>query len=175
MAGPAARGASSSAASVSRGGDSRGVVSRGGGSRGGGSRGGGSRGGQGLSAGGVVSRGVVSRDGGSRGGACPSSLLEISTKKAPFADHRNYRYTQIDDVAMGSPFRVLFTNFDMGTVEERVFQNSSKLRMYVRYIDDTFACADSQDEIEQLRCAFHDHSCLTFTIEHYQDRPPPFH
>ncbi|XP_064077594.1 uncharacterized protein LOC135195264 [Macrobrachium nipponense] len=102
------------------------------------------------------------------------ALLEICTKKAPFSDHRGRMYTQIDGVAMGSPLGVLFANFYMGTVEERVFQNSSKPRMYVRYIDDTFVSADSQEEIERLRRGFHDHSCFSFTIEHCQDRRLPF-
>ncbi|XP_064111382.1 uncharacterized protein LOC135218865 [Macrobrachium nipponense] len=102
------------------------------------------------------------------------ALLEISTKKAPFSDHRGRMYTQIYGVAMGSPLRVLFANVYMCTVEERVFQNSGKPRMHVRYINDTFVSTDSQVEIEQLRRAFHDHSRLSYTIEHCQDRRLPF-
>ncbi|XP_064097247.1 uncharacterized protein LOC135208703 [Macrobrachium nipponense] len=100
------------------------------------------------------------------------ALLEICTKKATFADHCNYMYTQIDGVVMGSSLGVLFANFHMGTVKERVFQNSSKPRMYMSYIDDTFVCADSEDEMEQLRCTFHDHSCLTFTLPRLLPPPP---
>ncbi|XP_064106931.1 uncharacterized protein LOC135215906 [Macrobrachium nipponense] len=102
------------------------------------------------------------------------ALLEICTKKAPFSDPRGCVYTQIDGVVMGSLLGVLFANFYMGTVKGRVFQNSSKPRMYVRYIDDTFVSANSREEIEQLQCAFHDHSCLSFTIEHCQDHRLPF-
>ncbi|XP_064088420.1 uncharacterized protein LOC135202899 [Macrobrachium nipponense] len=102
------------------------------------------------------------------------ALLDICTKMAPFSDHRGRMYTQIDRVAMGSSLGVLFPNFYTGTVEERVFQNSSKLSMYLRYIDGSFVSADSQVKIEQLRCAFHYHSCLSFTIEHCEDRRLPF-
>ncbi|XP_066988226.1 uncharacterized protein [Macrobrachium rosenbergii] len=101
-------------------------------------------------------------------------LLEICTQKAPFSNHRGHMYTQIDGVAMGSPLGVLFANFYMGTVEQRVFEDIHQPRMYVRYIDDTFVSTNSQEEIENLRCAFHNHICLSFTIEHSQNRCLPF-
>ncbi|XP_066964313.1 uncharacterized protein [Macrobrachium rosenbergii] len=100
--------------------------------------------------------------------------LEICIKKAPFSNHRGHMYTQIDGVAMGSPLGVLFANFYMGTVEQRVFEDMHQPRMYVRYIDDTFVNVNSQEEIENLRRAFHNHSCLSFTIEHSQNCCLPF-
>ncbi|XP_066957074.1 uncharacterized protein [Macrobrachium rosenbergii] len=93
-------------------------------------------------------------------------LLEICTKKAPFSNHRGHMYTQINGVAMGSPLGVLFANFYMGTVEQRVFEDIHQPRMYMRYIDDIFVSPNSQEEIENLRRAFHNHSCLSFTIEY---------
>ncbi|XP_064095659.1 uncharacterized protein LOC135207763 [Macrobrachium nipponense] len=104
----------------------------------------------------------------------PCALLEICTKKASFSNHRGRMYTQIDRVAMGSPLRVLFANFYIGTVEQTVFKGINKPRMYVPYIDDTFVCADSQEDIEDLRCAFHAHNCLKFMIEQSQDCRLPF-
>ncbi|XP_066970171.1 uncharacterized protein [Macrobrachium rosenbergii] len=102
------------------------------------------------------------------------SLLEISTKKAPFSNHRGHMFTQIENVAMGSPPGVLFANFYMGTVEQRVFKNSIQPRMYVRQIDDTFIIGDLREEIEDLRHAFHQPSSLTFTTEHSKYRRLPF-
>ncbi|XP_066976779.1 uncharacterized protein [Macrobrachium rosenbergii] len=66
------------------------------------------------------------------------ALQEICTKKAPFSDHSGHMYAQIDGVAVGSPLGVLFTNFCMGTVEQRVLKDIHQPRMYRHYIDDTF-------------------------------------
>ncbi|XP_068235641.1 uncharacterized protein [Palaemon carinicauda] len=49
------------------------------------------------------------------------TLLAICTKRAPFTTHRGHMYLQKDGVAMGSPLGVLFANFYVGVVEERVF------------------------------------------------------
>ncbi|XP_066982656.1 uncharacterized protein [Macrobrachium rosenbergii] len=102
------------------------------------------------------------------------TLLETCTKKAPFSNHRGHMYTQIDGVAMCSPLGVIFANFYMGTVEQRVFEDIHQPKMYVRYIGDTFVNANSQEEIENLRRAFHNHSCLSFSIEHSQNCCLPF-
>ncbi|XP_066939690.1 uncharacterized protein [Macrobrachium rosenbergii] len=75
---------------------------------------------------------------------------------------------------MSSPLGVLFANFCTGTVEQRVFESIDQPRMYVRYIDDTFVSANSREEIENLRRAFHNHGCFSSTIEHSQDRCLPF-
>ncbi|XP_066946920.1 uncharacterized protein [Macrobrachium rosenbergii] len=100
--------------------------------------------------------------------------LEICTEKALFSNHCVHMYTQIDGVAVGSPLGVLFTNFYMGTVEHRVFEDIDQPRMCLRYIDDTFVSANSQEEIENQWRAFHNHSCLSFTIEHSQNCCLPF-
>ncbi|XP_068227690.1 uncharacterized protein [Palaemon carinicauda] len=49
------------------------------------------------------------------------TLLAICTKTTPFTTHRGHMYLQKDGVAMGSPLGMLFANFHMGVVEERVF------------------------------------------------------
>ena len=55
------------------------------------------------------------------------ALLHLCTKKAPFTTHKGELYTQIDGVAMGSPLGVLFANFYMGTIEERIFTTNPLL------------------------------------------------
>ncbi|XP_066956249.1 uncharacterized protein [Macrobrachium rosenbergii] len=102
------------------------------------------------------------------------SLLELCTKKAPFINHHGHMYPQVDSIAMGSPLGVLFANFYMGLVEERVFAEIMKPSMYVRYIDDTFISAGSSKEIDELRAVFHRRSSLRFTIEHNEDGCLPF-
>ncbi|XP_064100762.1 uncharacterized protein LOC135211380 [Macrobrachium nipponense] len=93
------------------------------------------------------------------------TLLDICTKRAPFTTHRGQMFRQKDGVAMGSPLGVLFANFYMGTVEERVFSQHRCPRTYARYIDDIFVQADSEEEVEALRQQFLHNSALNFTIE----------
>ena len=62
------------------------------------------------------------------------SLLEISTKEAPFRCPRGNLYKQTDGVAMGSPLGVLFANFFMGMVERETFKNTNKPPIYTRYL-----------------------------------------
>ncbi|XP_068211740.1 uncharacterized protein [Palaemon carinicauda] len=66
---------------------------------------------------------------------------------------------------MGSPLGVLFANFYMGVVEERVFSHLECPLDYFRYIDDTFIKATSTEAIKNLRRTFEDNSVLHFTLE----------
>ncbi|XP_068242352.1 uncharacterized protein [Palaemon carinicauda] len=67
---------------------------------------------------------------------------------------------------MGFPLGVLFVNFYMGIVEERVFKKISQPDLYVRYIDDTFVNTANVDCREELRRIFEECSSLRFTLEH---------
>ncbi|XP_068229597.1 uncharacterized protein [Palaemon carinicauda] len=102
------------------------------------------------------------------------ALLEICTKKTPFTTHKGHIYIQKDGVAMGSPLGVLFANFYMGVVEERVFRKISKPDLYVRCIDDTFIKTANQESIEKLRRIFEECSSLRFTLEHSLQGRLPF-
>ncbi|XP_068227693.1 uncharacterized protein [Palaemon carinicauda] len=101
------------------------------------------------------------------------TLLAICTKRAPFTTHRGHMYLQKDGVAMGSPLGVLFANFYMGVVEERVFSQVECPLAYFRYIDDTFVKATSTEAIENLRRTFEDNSVLQFTLENSVDNSLP--
>ncbi|XP_064089209.1 uncharacterized protein LOC135203407 [Macrobrachium nipponense] len=79
------------------------------------------------------------------------TLLDICTKRAPFSTHRGQMFHPKDGVAMGSPLGVLFANFYMGAIEERVFTQSQHPRKYAHYIDDVFVQVDTEDEVEALR------------------------
>ena len=102
------------------------------------------------------------------------SLLELCTKKAPFITHRGEMYSQIDGVAMGSPLGVLFANFYMGIVEERVFSLLPAPLSYGRYVDDTFVKVSDDNEIDNLIQKFEENSVLRFTCERSIDGKLPF-
>ncbi|XP_064088423.1 uncharacterized protein LOC135202898 [Macrobrachium nipponense] len=72
---------------------------------------------------------------------------------------------QIDGVAMGYPLGVLFANFYMSVVEERVFNKIPCPPQYYRYIDDTFIRVDLEEDLETLRKIFKECSVLHFTCE----------
>ena len=83
-------------------------------------------------------------------------------------------YVQTDGIAMGSPLGVLFADFFMGTVEEKVFQDNRKPRTYCRYVDDTFVVVEDDQELQDLRCLFEEKSGLRFTTEKSEDGSLPF-
>ena len=93
---------------------------------------------------------------------------------APFTTHKGDLYAQVDGVAMGSPLGVLFADFYMGVVEERVFQNHPKPKIYCRYVDDTFIKTSSLEDVELLRRKFEEHSALRFTCEQSNQGTLPF-
>ncbi|XP_064089200.1 uncharacterized protein LOC135203401 [Macrobrachium nipponense] len=102
------------------------------------------------------------------------TLLDICMKRAPFTTHRGQMYRQKDGIAMRSPLGVLFSNFYMGEVEERVFSQHRCPRTYGRYINDIFVQADCKDEVEALRQQFLQHSMLNFTFEYSSNDRLPF-
>ncbi|XP_066976055.1 uncharacterized protein [Macrobrachium rosenbergii] len=93
---------------------------------------------------------------------------------APFTTHRGHMYRQKDGVAMGSPLGVLFANFYMGTVEERVFERIQRPKKNACYIDDVFVQADGEEEVEALRQAFQQCSVLNYAVEFSTDDWLPF-
>ena len=65
----------------------------------------------------------------------------------------NKLFTQVDVVAMGSPFGPLFANFFLGFLEQKYFTewaNYVKPTFYVRYVDDTFILFNDRSHIEQF-------------------------
>ncbi|XP_076039346.1 uncharacterized protein LOC143024430 [Oratosquilla oratoria] len=101
------------------------------------------------------------------------SLLQLCTKEVPFRSPRGHMYVQTDGVAMGSPLGVLFANFFMGTIEEKIL-SEKKPNIYCRYIDDIFVRFNTADELEDLRQRLMEESDLTFTIENTINGSLPF-
>ena len=102
------------------------------------------------------------------------TLLELCTKEAPFISPRGHMYLQTDGVAMGSPLGVLFANFFMGTIEEKVFLEREKPQIYCRYVDDTFVLVRDEQELSDLRQRFEEVSGLSFTTELSSEGSLPF-
>ncbi|XP_064110230.1 uncharacterized protein LOC135218015 [Macrobrachium nipponense] len=102
------------------------------------------------------------------------ALLEICTKKAPFSTYKGQMFRQKDGVAMGFPLGVLFANFYMGTMEERVFSNIRKPRKNARYIDDIFVQVENEEEVEAVRRMFQQCSSLNYTVKFSNEGQLPF-
>lgn len=75
-------------------------------------------------------------------------LLQARTKEVPFYSPRGRLCQQIDGVAMGSRLGVLFANFYMGTIEERVSERTNRPKTYSRYIDDCFLSFDNPQGLD---------------------------
>ncbi|XP_076061228.1 uncharacterized protein LOC143037008 [Oratosquilla oratoria] len=102
------------------------------------------------------------------------TLIERSTKEAPFFCPRGNRYRQIDGVAIGSPLGVLLANSFMGIIEEEVFSTTEKTYIYCRYIEDIFIKSANEECIELLRLILQKTSGLTLTTESSADEMLPF-
>lgn len=76
------------------------------------------------------------------------SSVNLYQKKNPFSTHWGQMYIQKDSIAMGWPFSVIFKNFYISTIKERVFCHNQKLPTYVRYTDDTFVKTNNNREVE---------------------------
>ncbi|XP_069175113.1 uncharacterized protein [Procambarus clarkii] len=60
--------------------------------------------------------------------------LQACNKDAPFLSPDGHMHTQVDGVAMGSPLGVLFVNFYMGTIEQRVLADMDlRPAIYCKY------------------------------------------
>ena len=78
-------------------------------------------------------------------------------------------YTQLDGVAMGTPLCPALANIFVGLHESRLFDNTVKLGVYFRFLDDTFAifgselgCDHFQEKLKLL------HPALKVTVEKEQ-------
>lgn len=77
---------------------------------------------------------------------------------------------------MGSPLGVLFANFYMRSIEERLFARHPQLKpqIYARYVDDIFISVDTMSHIKELITEFKNDSCLNFMHEIEQNKKLPF-
>lgn len=103
------------------------------------------------------------------------NLLLLCTENIQFLFNGIY-YRQIDGCAMGSPLGPLLANIFVGSLE---YKMSSALKrhchLYVRYVDDTFILAKSQEDARTLFKKFNEvHTNLKFTMEMESNGKLPF-
>lgn len=92
-------------------------------------------------------------------------LLHTCTTKVPFYDHNGNIYTQTNGVSMGNSLGPCFSNYYTSHVENTIFIQVHKPKIYIRYIDDIFILANNIKEIGTLKTTFEKNSVLNFTYE----------
>ena len=77
-------------------------------------------------------------------------------------------YRQTDGVPMGSPLVPALTNIFVGYQKTKLFLNVKNPLIYQRYVDDTFAVFENEDDSEEFLSSlnfFHSSLCITFEKE----------
>ncbi|XP_069172597.1 uncharacterized protein [Procambarus clarkii] len=102
-------------------------------------------------------------------------LLQACTKEEFFLSPDGHMYKQVDGVAMGAPLSVLFANFYIGTIEQKVLVGMDlKPAIYCRFVDDIFMQVPDVRRLQQLKEAFEQNSVLSFTYEMENNGKLPF-
>ena len=84
-------------------------------------------------------------------------------------------HRQIDGVAMDSPLGSSLANIFVGYYETLLFKRVNKPLMYYRYVDDTFAVFNDEDECNEFFSHLNPlHPSLRFTFEKKCNRTLPF-
>ena len=94
-------------------------------------------------------------------------LLKICTTETPFTTPDGAVYQQIDGVSMGSCLGVLFANFYMCDLENRILPTIPNFNQctYCRYVDDIFLAVPDFQTLMHIRENLEKHSVLNFTYE----------
>ena len=71
--------------------------------------------------------------------------MNLATSSVEFI-FNNTTHRQIDGVAMGLPLGPVLANILVGYQEVKLFDNTNKPLTYFRYVDDTFAVFDNEDD-----------------------------
>ncbi|XP_076037506.1 uncharacterized protein LOC143022964 [Oratosquilla oratoria] len=102
-------------------------------------------------------------------------MLRACTKEAPFRCPSGKIYFQVNGVAMGSPLGVLFAQAYMCHVEYSVLSSiNPSPKMYLKNVDDIFIDVDRDEQLDNLKRALEENSCLRFTIEKSLENKIPF-
>ena len=82
---------------------------------------------------------------------------------------------QIDDIAMGSPLGPALANIFVGYCEALLFKGVNKPLMYYRYVDETFAAFNDENECNEFLSHLNSlHPSLRFTFEKEYSPSLPF-
>ena len=100
-------------------------------------------------------------------------LLLLCSTEVPFYNpHRNI-FIQKDGIMMGSVLGPIFSNFYMLALENKVFDTTYKLNIYLKYADNILL-TNSTDEINIIQEIFQNNSVLNFTQEININNKIPF-
>ena len=92
-------------------------------------------------------------------------LMQTAIKSVQFS-FNNVMYRQIDSVVMGRSLGPVLVNIFVGYYESLLFKRVKKPPMYYRYVDDTFAIFDSENDCDEFLYQLNSlHSSLRFTFE----------
>ena len=71
--------------------------------------------------------------------------MKLTTKSVSF-NFNDTMYRQVDGISMGSSWGPIIANIFFGFYEKLLFDRFPKPYIYLRYVDDTFACFCSRNE-----------------------------
>ena len=81
-------------------------------------------------------------------------LMKIASSSVEFSFNNNM-YKQTDGVVVGSPFDQALSNIFVGYYEEKLFFETRRPPIYIRYVDHTFAIFDHEAEAAEFLTKFH--------------------
>jgi len=100
--------------------------------------------------------------------------MQLATSFVEFSFNNNM-YRQIDGFAMGSPLGPALANIFVGYQEEKLFNFANRLLAYFRYVDDTFAVFNNEDDCNTFLSHLNSlHPFLRFTHEKEFNHSLPF-
>ena len=84
-------------------------------------------------------------------------------------------YCQVDGISMGSPLGPILANIFVGFYEKLFFYRFPKPYIYLHYVNDTFACFSSCNEVLSFFHCLNDfHHSLTFIMDEEKDNKLTF-
>ena len=99
--------------------------------------------------------------------------MQLATSSVEFSFNNNM-YQQIDGVAMGSPLGPALANIFVGHQEQKLFNVVNRPLAYFRYVDDTFALFNNEDDCYAFLSHLNSlHPSLRFTHEKESITPSP--
>ena len=101
-------------------------------------------------------------------------LMQTATKSMKFS-FNNVMYRQIDGVAMGSLLGSALANIFVGYYKSLLLRRVKKPPMYYRYVDDTFAIFDNENDCDKFLHQLNSlHPSLRFMFEKEVNQSLPF-